>query len=111
VIAAALQGRLNGLLGVIVGSRDSPGCDDQPCPGGCEAGAERKGVYVEEIMALMKFSDGKDPVVAKLARAVLILVESLRRPRGGQPRGRARRECVDAPARGCRLSHWRDASA
>ncbi|MCX8252873.1 protein of unknown function [Beijerinckiaceae bacterium RH AL1] len=35
-------------------------------------------MYVEEIMALMKFSDGKDPVVAKLARAVLILVESLR---------------------------------
>ena len=29
-------------------------------------------------MALMKFSDGTDPVVAKLARAVLILVESLR---------------------------------
>ena len=35
-------------------------------------------MYVEEIMALMKFSDGTDPVVAKLARAVLILVESLR---------------------------------
>ena len=40
-------------------------------------GAETS-VYVEEIMALMKFSDGTDPVVAKLARAVLILVESLR---------------------------------
>ena len=35
-------------------------------------------MYVEEIMALIKFSDGADPVVAKLARAVLTLVESLR---------------------------------
>ena len=35
-------------------------------------------MYVEEIMALMRYSDGADPVVAKLARAVLALVESLR---------------------------------
>ena len=35
-------------------------------------------MYVEEIMALIKFSDGPDPVVAQLARAVLTLVESLR---------------------------------
>ena len=33
---------------------------------------------VEEIMALMRFSDGKNPVVANLARAILSLVESLR---------------------------------
>ena len=62
-------------------------------------------MYVEEIMALMRFSDGPDPVVAKLARAVLTLVESLReaelraglaeatleaeRARGGQGAGTA----------------------
>ena len=34
-------------------------------------------MYVEEIMALMRFSDGPDPVVAKLARTILGLVESL----------------------------------
>lgn len=68
------QSGLNGLLGEVVGSRDSLG---EGSLGWIEAGAELS-VYVEEIMALMKFGDGKDPVVAKLARAVLILVESLR---------------------------------
>ena len=34
-------------------------------------------MYVEEIMALMRFSDGPDPVVANLARTILGLVESL----------------------------------